>query len=231
MIIYYAGVSANVIDLFTAVEHGAKHVLLSYHWRDLYNAKQWRRFRNLGLHIIMDSGAFSAWKAGIEIDIDDYIQYLREHSIGKFINLDVVGDPEKTYFNQKYMESKGLIPIPVYHMGSDLKYLGRYVDEGYHNICLGGTVGAHKNRREEFFDECFNAYPKVYYHGLGMTDMHLMLKYPWFSVDSTSWLVGRKYCELNTVNGRVALPKDTPMYDRIGMNVKFLREIERKSLL
>ncbi|MDH6674288.1 hypothetical protein M2277_004980 [Paenibacillus sp. LBL] len=231
MIIYYAGISGNVIDLHTAVNNGAKHVLLSYHYRSLYNQKQMRRFRNLGLHLFVDSGAYSAWKVGIDIDIDEYIAYLKENCIGKFINLDVVGDPEKTYFNQKYMEDKGLNPVPVHHMGSDLTYLSQYEKEGYRYICLGGSVGASKKSRVQYFDQCFENFPNLLFHGLGMTDIELMTKYPWMSVDSTTWLVGRKYCQVITEEGRISIPKDTPMSEKIGKNVKFFRELERKSIL
>ena len=230
MIVYYAGMAGNVADLFTAVKYGCRHLMLSYYYNN--SEKQMRRFRKLGLHIFLDSGAYSAWKKGVSIDIDEYIQYIKNNHIGKYIVLDVVGDPEKSYENLKYMESKGLQPLPVFHLGSDIKYLQQLVDEEYFCICLGGTVGSNRNKRIEFFDECFNKFPNTYFHGLGMTDPKLMLKYPWFSTDSTTWLIGRKFCKLATMEGqRIDLPKETPMKEKIGLNVQFFRKLEKEAIL
>lgn len=230
LILYYAGMGGEVAALHTAVKNGCSHLMLSYYYRKGYNEKQIRRFRKLGLHLFLDSGAFSAWKNGIEINIDDYIQYIQNNHIGKYIVLDIVGDPELTYKNLKYMESKGLQPIPVFHLGSDKKYLEQLVNEGYYYICLGGTVGSNRNKRIEFFDECFNNFPDTYFHGLGMTDPQLLLKYPWFSADSTTWLIGRKFCKLATKEGqRIDLPKDMPIQQRHALNVQFFRKIEKEA--
>jgi hypothetical protein len=179
----------------------------------------------------MDSGAYSAWKQGVHIDIDDYISYIRNNNIGKYISLDVVGDPELTQHNIDHMVSQGLYPVPVFHLGSEMKYLDQLVSDGYKYICLGGTVGASRNVRTAFFDECFARHPDAYYHGLGMTDPKLMLQYPWFSADSTTWLIGRKMCKLATMDGQVRLPRDMPIQERLALNVQFFRELERKSIL
>jgi hypothetical protein len=231
LIVYFAGMDGHVEALYTAVKNGCRHLMLSFHYRNFYTKKQVTRFRQLGLHLFLDSGAFTAWNKGIEIDIDEYIQYIKDNYIGKYIVLDVIGDPEKTYFNLNYMKEKGLMPVPVFHIDSDIKYLKRLVDDGYKYICLGGSVGRNRKKREEFFSMCFNEFPNVYFHGLGMTDPKLMLKYPWFSIDSTTWLNGRKYCKLSTMDGQIDLPKDMPIQERLALNVKFFRDLERKSIL
>jgi len=228
LIVYYAGMGGHVTALHTAVKNGCRHLMLSYYYDKKIAKKQMRRFRKLGLHIMLDSGAFSAWKSGIEINIDEYIQYIKDNHIGKYIVLDVVGDSEKTYENLKYMESKGLQPVPVFHLGSGLKYLQQLVDEEYYYICLGGTVGSSREKRTEFFDKCFKRFPDTYFHGLGMTDPKLMVKYPWFSVDSTTWLIGRKLCKLATMEGEKLLPKDMPIQERLALNVQFFSDLEEK---
>ncbi len=231
MIVYYAGIDGHVTALHTAVKNGCRHLMLSYHYKNTYSDVQMKRFRKLGLHLFLDSGAFSAWKSGAEIKIDDYIDYIKMNRIGKYINLDVVGDPELTYYNQKHMEKNDTQPIPVFHYGSDMKYLKQLVNEGYYYICLGGTVGQKRNNRIEFFDMCFSEFPDTYFHGLGMTDPKLAIKYPWFSIDSTTWLIGRKMCKLATLNGQINLPKDMPIQDRLALNVQFFRKMEKESLL
>ena len=229
MIIYYAGMNREKTALFTAVKSGCRHLMLSYYF-DKNNIKQLIRYRKLGLHIFMDSGAYSAWTKKVEIDIDEYIKFIKNHHIGKYIVLDVVGNPKQTYDNLKHMESNGLQPIPVFHFGSDFKYLQQLVDENYYYICLGGTVGASTKNKIEFFDKCFKSFPNTYFHGLGMTQIDILLKYPWFSVDSTAWLNGRKYSKLATFDGQIDLPKSMPTQDKIAKNVQFFSDLELFSL-
>jgi len=212
--------------LFTAVKNGCRHLMLSY-YTDKKNITQLKRYRKIGLHIFMDSGAYSAWKKNVVIDIDQYIEFIKTYHIGKYIVLDVVGNPEQTYKNLKYMEDKGLQPIPVFHLGSDFKYLEQLVNNEYYNICLGGTVGTHRNKKIEFFDECFKRFPDTYFHGLGVTDIKLVLKYPWFSIDSTTWLIGRRMGKVATLEGQKNLPKDSTKDKKIAINVQFFRNLER----
>lgn len=228
MILYYAGLDNHVADLYSALRAGGcRHLMLSYHYRRHFGPNQLKRYRRLGLHIFLDSGAYSAWTQGIEIDLGEYMRFIVDNRIGKYINLDVVGDPEQTYTNMKRMEAAGLSPVPVFHMGSDFKYLDRMVYEGYEYICLGGTVGAHTNTKIEFMDKVFRDYPDLFFHGLGINDKKLMDKYPWFSVDATTWLIGRKYNVRLTSVGRVQLPKDITSADKIRFNVEYLSKLEQ----
>ena len=80
--------------------------------------------------LFVDSGAYSAHKRGVSIDIQEYIAYLQDNKdyIDVYANLDVIGDPEATLENQKIMEEAGLSPLPCFHMGEDWKYLHLYVE-------------------------------------------------------------------------------------------------------
>ena len=71
--------------------------------------------------------------------LERYIKYVHEHSnqLYDYVNLDVIFNPERTWDHQKYMESYGCKPIPVFHFGEDLKWLKRYMDE-YEYIGIGG---------------------------------------------------------------------------------------------
>lgn len=227
MIIYFAGVNGNTKDLYIAVKNGCKHLMLSYFQKEYYPKKQIDRFRKLGLHLFLDSGAFSAWSKKIQIDINDYISYIKENFIGKYIVLDIIGDPEQTYWNLQYMKSKNLYPVPVYHMDDDIKYLEQLINDGYKYICLGGSANRRRQSREEFFDMCFENHPNIYFHGLGMTDTNLMKKYNWYSVDSTTWLSGRKYNKKLLHGSRIEFPPDVTPEEKIAYNVKFLKEIEK----
>lgn len=150
--------------------------------------------------LFIDSGAFSAWSMNVTIDIQKYIDFIKEHEryISVYANLDVIGDAEATLRNQRLMEEAGLSPLPCFHVGEDFKYLEYYV-QNYDYIALGGLVGKREvdlGRKAAWLDKCFSEFicdsagiPKVKVHGFGLTSLRFMVRYPWYSVDSTSWVV------------------------------------------
>lgn len=155
--------------------------------------------------LFLDSGAFSAWTQNKSIDIQKYIAFIKEHEevIDIYANLDVIGiggklpnreTAELTLKNQKIMEKAGLSPIPCFHYGEPFSYLAYYV-ENYDYIALG-VAGNSGTKLIPWLDQCFSNYicdqkgfPKTKVHGFAVTSLKLMLRYPWYSVDSTSWVV------------------------------------------
>lgn len=164
-----------------------------------------------------DSGSFALWTKAAKYakdngkskyayyDTDEFWQYMDNYaafvkahpeSIDHYANVDVIPNPELSYRNQKYLEDKhGLSPIPVVHYTTDVKWLRRYLKEGYEFVALGGLVGSIMRAEcREWIDTCFNCIcdntrrlPKVKVHGFGLTAFEPMIRYPWWSVDSTSW--------------------------------------------
>jgi len=160
---------------------------------------------NNKVDLFLDSGAYSAMSQGAEIDIQEYIKFIKEHEhlLNVYVNLDVIGDKikgpgidsaEATLKNQKIMEEAGLNPMPVFHRGEPLEYLQHYVDNyDYIGLGMGRAIG-NTDQLPLWLDTVFgniicggDGYPKVKVHGFGMTSLKLMLRYPWYSVDSTSW--------------------------------------------
>lgn len=141
--------------------------------------------------IFLDSGAFAVFTRGITIEIDDYIKYIK-HNKEKFevySVLDVIGSWEKTRENLEHMEAKGLEPIPTFHYGSPGEELARLC-ETHDYIALGGLVPMARNKKQTYawLDYCFSIIKdKAKVHGFGVTG-HVLLRYPFYSVDSTSWL-------------------------------------------
>lgn len=160
------------------------------------------------VRLFLDSGAFSAWTQGVEINIQEYIEFIKEHEehLEVYANLDVIGiggkqpnklTAEKTLENQKIMEAAGLAPLPCFHFGEPFEYLEYYV-ENYDYLALGvaGNTGA---RLLPWLDVCFGDYicgkdglPKVKVHGFAVTSLTAMTRYPWYSVDSTSWVLASR---------------------------------------
>lgn len=203
MKIYLAGVGTNPETLEYELMNNPIYRLYSY-----FDLKQGGRLKRIFEKmekklkhgkIFLDSGAFSAWTQKKELNVYEYIDFIKEHKdvISVYANLDVIGDPDKTWKHQRIMEKKGLNPLPVFHF-SDLilhgdKYLHKCMEYDY--FCLGGMArGYTQKQRNNFFNHCFSIIcdtpdnkPSRKIHGFGLTNFLLLFKYPWFSVDSTSW--------------------------------------------
>ncbi len=160
------------------------------------------------IDLFIDSGAFSAKSQGIEISLDEYIEFIKknERYISIYANLDVIGDPAETWKNQKYMESKGLNPLPCYHIGEPKKWLKRYM-KNYDYIALGGMVSESRAELTLHLDEIWEdiltddeGHAKLKVHGFGLSGLRTILRYPWYSVDSTTWLLTSRI-------GEVYIPK------------------------
>ena len=96
--------------------------------------------------LMLDSSAYSAWKSGVEIDLDKYISYCLANQayLDTIVNLDVIpgefgrkptvdeveASAEQGYSNMKRMEEYGLSPIPVFHQGERPYWLERLIGEG-----------------------------------------------------------------------------------------------------
>lgn len=150
------------------------------------------------VELFLDSGAFSAESQGSEIDIYEYIKFIQkhEHLIDIYAGLDVIGDSQASMENQQIMEDAGLSPIPTFHYGGDIeKYLVPMI-ENYEYIALGGMVPISNVQLIQWLDNIFANYitddqgiPRLKVHGFGLTSLKLMMRYPWYSVDSTSWVI------------------------------------------
>ncbi len=153
--------------------------------------------------LFVDSGAFSAWSQGVEIDIEEYAEFVRYHrgSIQYCINLDSISearDPwslneaaRRSWDNYLHLKDLGVPALPVYHYGEDPKWLDVFVAETDY-ICLGGMVSITGADRMRWLDSTFKRAlklrPQVRIHGLGIGDLSLIERFPWYSVDSTTWL-------------------------------------------
>lgn len=133
---------------------------------------------------------------------EEYIQYIltNKDMLETYINLDIVNNPEATWENQKYLESRGLSPMPVWHLGTDISFLKRYIAEGYEHIGIGGMVPNPYTTLRPALDELFSkvlcdesGMPKIKVHGFAASSIRMMCRYPWYSVDSASWVKYASY--------------------------------------
>lgn len=136
--------------------------------------------------------------------MDHYAAFIKENegSLDIYANVDAITNPEITWDAQMYLEEKhGLKPLPVVHHDTPLKWLERYLERGYDYIALGGVgQDATKSSYRGWADNAFKIIcdtpdktPVCKVHGFAMTSHELMLRWPWYSVDSTSWLKHASY--------------------------------------
>lgn len=155
------------------------------------------------MKIFLDSGAFSAHKTKEIINIQEYIDFIKENedAIEVYANLDDISSPEQSWKNQEEMEKQGLNPIPVYHLGEPSDFLHRAMKYDY--FAVGGiaskltSYGALSTYLDTIFSEVCTKktdfYPSNKIHGFGIATPQLLMRYPWWSADTTSWVQYGRY--------------------------------------
>lgn len=167
-------------------------------------------------NILLDSGAFSMFRRGLEIDIQEYIKYCKDHAqdVDAYVALDslpgengtmdhsqatIEKSATKSYENLQIMKAAGLSPIPVFHQGERFYWLDKMLEDGETYIGVSPYLRSHQSEIIQWADKCFTRItdktgrPLIKTHGFGVTACNLCTRYPWHSVDSTSWSVGGGY--------------------------------------
>lgn len=154
-----------------------------------------------GTRFLLDSGAFTAWKAGREILLDDYCRFIDDLPTKpwRYFTLDVIGNPDKTMDNYQKMLSRGYNPIPIFTRGED----PAVIDEYYKTtdlIGVGGLVGTKGNKG--FVKGIMEKIGKRKVHWLGFTRFDFIKYYKPYSVDSSSWAGGIRYGVIDVYMGQ-----------------------------
>lgn len=247
MRIYLAGTIYNGIYLGSTDERctpiqrqhvrEAGNYLESYHYFN--TEKICAKVRGEGIRVFLDSGAFSAYTKGISVDIEEYCRFCRENSdiIEVASVLDAVGDPLKTWQNQQQMEALGVPALPCFHYGEDERYLEHYVSK-YEYITLGGMVPISNRDLFKWLDHLWEKYlcdpsgrARLRVHGFGMTSVPLMKRYPWYSVDSSSWVqIGSVGSIMHPDYGVIAISSSNPNRKQEGRHFDTMSHLEQTQL-
>ncbi len=234
----------RLTDREKAYHQGVQHYLESYHY--IHRQSYVDRIRADGTKVFLDSGAFSAFTKGVEVDLEGYCDYiLRNLDIIETVDgaicasvLDGIGDPLKTWQNQQYMERLGVRPLPCFHYGEDERYLEWYM-ANYEYITLGGMVPISTPQLYHWLDRIWEKYltdgsgrPRLKVHGFGLTVIPLMERYPWFSVDSSSWVQSSSNgnIQMNGL-GIISVSSNSPSAKVYGRHMDTLPPIQQKALL
>ena len=214
-----------------------KNLLESYHYFN--SQKMVDAVRRHKERIFLDSGAFSAFTQGASIDLKDYCNFIKrnEDIVDVASVLDAIGDPLETYRNQKRMEQLGVKALPCFHSGEDFRYCEYYV-ANYEYITVGGMVGASTkdliNWLDVVWEKCLvdgAGRPKVKVHGFGITAEAIMERYPWWSVDSSSWLYRSSMgCIVHPNFGTCFISKDSERRRVEGQHYDNLSDSEKQHI-
>ena len=113
------------------------------------------------------------------------------------------------------MHKNGVNAIPVFHQTEDFKYLDDYC-ANYPYVGLGGVGNLGSSKWiGTWLTRVFARHPRHKFHGFAITSPSLMIKFPFYSVDSTSWTIGSRY-------GQVLKLKD------FGLKLSYIRTRQGK---
>lgn len=236
---YYAQLS----DRERLGHDGCVDRLESYHY--IHKQTYLDRIRNTGDKVFLDSGAFSAFSLGIKVDLPAYCEWVkrnedvvrRDDGILMASVLDGIGDPLQTYRNQLAMEELGVKALPCFHYGEDERYLEYYISK-YEYITLGGMVPISTPQLFHWLDRIWGKYltdgsgkPRLKIHGFGLTSVPLMTRYPWYSVDSSSWIQLAAHGNVFVPNfGQIAISARSPNVKVQGQHIDTLPSILRERI-
>lgn len=219
-----------------------ENYLESYHY--IGSGKYADRIRENGINVFLDSGAFSAFSLGVEVDLPAYCRWISanldiirtEDGALMASVLDGIGDPLKTYQNQLAMEQLGVRPLPCFHYGEDERYLEWYL-ENYDYITIGGMVPISTPQLFHWLDRIWSKYlidgsgrARIKVHGFGLTSLDLMTRYPWYSVDSSSWVQVGAHGNIMLNGKTLAISSQSPSRKNANQHIDSMPPIMREAI-
>lgn len=185
------GGTAQQASLLAVTKPVRPSILVSFHYLPAFEraSKNWLEdFKHNQL--MLDSGAYTAMTLGKAIDIDKLTAEVKTGRWKEAAALDVVGDPEASLRNARYMKAAGADAFPTFHFGEPWSYLETYCRE-FGKVGLGGIVPIKSvPDRMAWLDEVFaRAWPKKF-HLFGWLAREPLMRWPFHSADSCGWEMG-----------------------------------------
>lgn len=223
----------------TLYDMGIRSFLMSYHYLQSTHTNFQKRFEGIDIRLFIDSGAYTyisdpkysevsveQWEEHVKKYLrwaeknKDYIFAIANCDFEILVGAEVVDRWNKEYF-EPFMLRTGIPVCFVWHEESYNTweyYCQRYPYCGFSTASgmTGGSIDLNafktKLRIAEKYDSLI--------HGFGMTRTGMLTELPFYTSDSTTWLVGLQYGEINYWTGKkmTRLKKDV-------WKTKYLREI------
>lgn len=232
--LYFAGTQNKDAEMWMLTNHSCR---LQSQVNDRTNIKRWVATSDRG-KLFIDSGAYTAFTKGKIVDVDEYISYINSisstlHCFAQVDHITGKGETKEdtarlSWENFLYMRSRVLEPhklVPIFHQGEDLKWLSNMLEFSDNigkldYIGFGAMVGTGVTKEDKcmFFDRAFSiieasSNPNVKVHAMGMTSLPLLESYPFYSADSTSWIMQAATGSIFTPWGLIDV-SDKARYDK-----------------
>ena len=168
--------------------------------------------------LFIDSGAFSAHTKNSEVDVDKYVTYLNEIDdlVDVFAQVDKIpGEfrkpktlsqcieaPKLSWEN--YLQMRDMVKSPdkllyIFHQNESFEWLRKCLNATFNGKpipYIGISPANDKSTKEKrkWFDTVFQIIrdsnnPNIKTHAFGMTSLKALETYPFYSADSTSWIM------------------------------------------
>lgn len=178
-----------------------------------------------GVEIFLDSGAYSAFASGAQIDPEKYLRWV-DRWASKVVAAaapDVIGDATRSHALtlEALQQDFGVPMLPVFHVGDPWSYLEEYAGLTEY-LAFGGMVPfvLRGEILRRWIAEGFRRLSHSHrVHAFGLTVAPLLHAFPWCSADSSTWMVGCMFGTCLIFDGfdfhRVVLtPKNAVRYAR-----------------
>lgn len=147
--------------------------------------------------ILVDSGAFTFYRAGIRRTIDEYADWLATLPFRpwRYFMLDVIGDAAATRANWHDMVARGMDTVPIWTRGAPVEHLDEMLAVAPF-VGIGGLANRMPGSRGHvrFCEEYTRQRDqRQRFHWLGWANNDFVRYYQPFSCDTTSWMNGIKY--------------------------------------
>ena len=158
------------------------------------------------INLLIDSGAFTAYKLGKPIYLKEYIEacYRYKDRCFQYVMLDVLRDKVKSKENFNKMLDAGLNPMGVLTVDEDVEECIPYTMYNDYIGIPGGTMTKGDWIKKRFQDVYEITDGKAKIHGLGYVKFPDMYQLPLCTVDSSSWIYGKMFgniCYFNIKKG------------------------------
>lgn len=210
------------LDSITGPNTEQLHACKQYNWLISYwvlrNKKELKKhLDNLNKPgdtiFMLDSGAYSAWTRGEEVNLWDYINFIKKYHFyfTHIVCLDVIDDPISSEINhlimQTELENLDIQLIPVYHAGEDFSVLEYMINRSYGYIGISPNNNWVENDKRSWLSDIHDRFDfsKFKTHGFGYTSIQGIGQYDLTTADSTSWRLSAGYGSIITDNGTVLI--------------------------
>lgn len=188
--------------------------------------------------LLIDNGAFTIHRQGGSVNIDEYIDWINNNDdhFDYAIALDSIPgkwgerrtheelkySQQKTWENYLYMIEKCNNPyklLPVFHHGEDFSCLERFINHKIDGqyikyMCISGNKQLTNKQREEFYKKCFaiihaSNNPDIKIHCLGSATLSNARRFPFTSMDASSWIMTGANGGIMTDMGVIKVSKES----------------------